>query len=334
MNQLFNAFWISCCCFLGFEGQIFAQTCCSGGVPVSSNLGLPATEGNVVQFSLNYDLNVLETLKSGRVVLDDDARSRKTHSLLLQMGYSLTDRFSADLFFSWVRQERTINQFGNRNFTSTNGIGDAVFLIKYKVLDHNNSSTTLTAGAGIKLPTGAADLSDERGITLNADLQPGSGAWDGLFWSQYTQVLGFRPSMSLIATGIYSIRGTNDRYLGTQSYRFGNELQIRAGVSDRLNLGKLLVDPTIIFRYRKVDQDKINDSGLPSTGGEWLFINPGITYWITPGMSTNINAELPLIADITGTQVTPTYRLNIGWYQRIGLRKKEIIINPIFKSDQ
>ena len=311
-------------------GISFGQTCCSGGVPVSSNLGLPAGESKTLQFSLNYDLNVLETLKAGREVLDDNSRSRKTHSFLFQAGYSFSNRFSADVFFSWVRQERTISQFGNRNFTSTDGIGDAVFLVKYKVLDLNNGLTTFTAGLGTKLPTGSSDLRDDRGITLNADLQPGSGAWDGLLWSQFTQVLGFRPSMSLIATGIFSLRGTNDDYLGSQAYQFGNEFQLRAGVSDRWTIGNSIVDPALLFRFRTVAPDQNNNAEVPSTGGQWIFVNPGFTYWFTPDLSANANVELPLLANITGTQVTPTYRLNFGFYQRISFRKKAPIVNPLF----
>lgn len=92
-----------------------AQTCCSGGVPLSSNLGLPPSDGNTIQFNLSYDLNTLSTLKAGAEELDDDSRRRQTHSVLFQMGYSLSDRFAVDVFFSWVLQTRQINQFGNTN---------------------------------------------------------------------------------------------------------------------------------------------------------------------------------------------------------------------------
>ena len=305
------------------------QTCCSGGVPVSGNLGLPPASGQTLQLSLLYDLNVLETLKAGRQVLDDNSRSRKTHSAILQMGYSFTERFAVDAFFSWVRQERVISQFGNENSTFTQGVGDAVVLIKYKLLALNDNYTTLTGGLGVKLPTGQADLTDDRGITLNADLQPGSGALDGILWAQFSQVLDFRPSMSLTLTSTYSYKGKNNDYLGSQVYQFGQELLLQAGIADRLTIGKSLFDPTLNFIYRHARPDENNGEDLPSTGGQWIFFNPGVSYWISTDLSFNANVNIPLVADITGTQVTPTYRVNFGFFYRIGLGKEQDMIDPV-----
>ena len=85
---------------LGLNYSLRSQTCCSGGVPLSSNLGLPASEAKTLQFALTYDLNVLETLKTGRQTLEDNSRSRKTHSGILEVGYGFTDKFSIDGFKS------------------------------------------------------------------------------------------------------------------------------------------------------------------------------------------------------------------------------------------
>lgn len=306
-----------------------AQTCCSGGVPVSSNLGLPPSAGQTLQFSLTYDLNVLETLKSGTRREPDNNRSRRTHSTLLELGYSFNERFSVDGFFSFVRQEREItNNLGNRNFTFSQGVGDAVFLLKYKLLANRNDYTTLHAALGVKAPFGPSDLRDgDSPVQLPADLQPGSGAWDGILWAQLTHVLALRPSMSLILTGTYSYKGVNDNYFGgRQSYQFGQEFFVLAGVSDRLLLGKsVLIDPALTLRYRQVRPDRVDELKLPSTGGRWLFINPSLSYWPRDDLSISAGVEFPLFADITGTQVTPTYRLNVGAYYRISLKNSEVI---------
>ncbi|MEL6925280.1 MAG: hypothetical protein AAFO94_14635, partial [Bacteroidota bacterium] len=243
--------------FFIVANNMFAQTCCSGGVPVSSNLGLPASDAGALQFSLSYDLNVLKTLKAGTEVLDDQSRNRTTHSVLLELGYAFNQRFSIDGFFSFVRQERTIRQFGNRNFTASQGPGDAVLLFKYRILDLNDHATQLTGALGIKAPLGPADLRDsETGIILNADLQPGSGAWDGLLWAQLNHIMSFRPSMSMVVTSTYATKGKNNSYFGSQVYQFGNEWQLSFGVSDRITSGALLFDPALLFRYRTVAPDR------------------------------------------------------------------------------
>jgi len=179
-----------------------AQTCCSGGVPVASNLGLPSAQAGAIQLSLSYDLNVLETLKTGSETLEDDSRSRKTHSGLLEVGYALSNKFSVDGLFSFVQQEREITQFSNRNVSTTQGIGDAVLLFKYKIFSSDN--TTIQIGAGPKIPLGSSDKRNEQGLTLNADLQPGSGAWDVISWTQITHILKGSPSRSLHLTAIHS----------------------------------------------------------------------------------------------------------------------------------
>lgn len=295
----------------------YSQTCCSGGVPISSNLGFPPSDGKTLQIQLRYNLNVLETLKTGLDVLDDDARNRTTHSTLIRLGYNITERLSVDGLFAFVRQERTINQFGNEDFTFSQGLGDAVLLFKYKVLTLNNNNTVLSLGAGPKIPLGPSDLNSQEGIPLNADLQPGSGAWDAILWAEGVQNLAFRPSMSLSARLIYALKGTNNNYLGEESYQFGNEIQVITSLSDRVVLGKALIDPTLSLRFRSVTFDRFNNERLPSTGGSWWFIRPGLNYWIKENLSIDASVELPIYSNILGTQVTPTYIIDVGIYYRL-----------------
>lgn len=301
------------------------QTCCSGGVPLSSNLGLPTGEAKTFQIAVTYDLNVLETLKTGKQRLEDDSRSRRTHSGILELGYSFTNRFSVDGFFSFVRQEREINQFNNTNFSATNGIGDAVLLFKYKLWSTRGNKSVLQIGIGPKIPFGTTTKTNEIGLSYNADLQPGSGAWDGVLFTQFSHVLDIRPSMSFLATSTYGLKGKNNNYFEVQTYQFGNEFQIALGLSDRVLLGKAILDPAVLVQFRNQAADQIDAVNLPSTGGNWLFINPSLTYWLSPDMSFSTGVSLPIFSEITGTQVTPTYRFTTGVFYRIPGKRKELI---------
>ncbi|MFQ5448655.1 MAG: hypothetical protein ACE5FF_17135 [Saprospiraceae bacterium] len=313
-----------------FHNLSTGQTCCSGGVPLSSNLGLPPEEGKTLQLNLNYDLNVLQTLKTGSETLDDDSRTRRTHSVLLQGGYSLSERFSVDALISWVRQERNIRQFGNTDFTATDGVGDAVFLFKYKLLATAGNLTTVTGALGVKAPLGASGLKRSDGLTINADLQPGSGAWDGILWGQVVHVLKFRPGMSVSGTVVYGLKGKNRGYLGSQVYQFGNELQVSGSLAGRLLMGSFIIDPSLTLRFRNVSPDRVEGLDVPSTGGNWLFLSPGLNYWFNPKYAFNARVELPLIASITGTQVSPTYRINVGFFAKINFQKQSAF-QPEFK---
>lgn len=320
--------------FFYFSGVASAQTCCSGGVPISSNLGLPFGEGQTLQFNLNYDLNNLNTQKTGVKVDGDRTRERITHSTLLQLGYSLNKKWAVDVLFSYVRQERRIfRQNRLADFTFTEGFGDLVFLLKYKLLSLQEDATSLSIGLGTKLATGAADRRFN-GIRLNADLQPGSGATDGLLWAQFTHQFAFRPSLGMSLNTIYSYKGTNSNYLPitvnnetiSQAYQFGEEWQLIFNISDRLILGKNLIDPYLTLRYRTVQQDTNTDNLVPGTGGDWVFIKPGFNYWFNGNFSIGANLELPLYAFVVDTQVTPTYRFNTGIYYTLSLKKKELSI--------
>ena len=314
------------CLLLGGIQIVFSQTCCSGGVPLSSNLGLPASDKGVLQLAISYDLNVLETLKSGRQTLEDDSRSRKTHSGLFEIGYSFSDKFSVDAFLAFVRQERVINQFGNTNSSSTQGIGDAVVLFKYKLWSTADNSSVWQIGLGPKIPLGASDKQSDIGLTFNADLQPGSGAWDGVFFTQFSQVLKAKPSMSFLLTATFGLKGKNKNYFDVQTYQFGNEFQLSTGLSDRLLFGNFVVDPSLLLQYRRQDPDRIDGENLPSTGGNWVFINPSIAYWPSPDISFNIGFTIPVFSHITGTQVTPTYRFSTGVFYRFSKKRQDNIL--------
>lgn len=312
---------------LGSSYQIAAQTCCSGGVPLSNNLGLPNEGKGGVIIGLNYDYNNLNTLNAGSDELDDDSRQRITNSVLLNLGYSLTDRISAEALLTWVNQSRTITQFNNESFTETSGIGDAVFLLKYSLPDLLGNRTLLNIGAGTKIPLGASDILAENGIQLTADLQPGSGAWDALGWVSVSKGLNFRPSASLSLSYTLRLTGTNSSYLNeTATYEFGDEMQLNFGYTDQLLLfSTVIINPGLIFKYRKAFEDRIDDQEIPNTGGEWIFIRPELGIALSPQLHFNSRLEIPLYSFVEGTQLTPTTRATFGLSYKFKVKKTDIL---------
>ena len=322
--MLFYKIITSVSLILLFSNVAYSQTCCSGGVPISGNLGLPPGNTGTWQFSLAYDINVLKTLMDGRDVLDDQSRERITRSILFQSGYTFSKRFSADLFFSYVKQERTINQFNKTDFTSINGIGDAALLLKYNLSKSSSSKFIFTIAAGPKFPTGRSDFIRDDGIPLNADLQPGSGSWDGIFWGNGIYKFDFRPTFNLSSTAIFTYKGKNNQYLGEQTYQFGNEMQVIFSANDNFLIGKKIIDTSISFRYRKALSDRFNELTMPSTGGQWVFLAPSLAYNFSQKFAANATFEIPIFSEVEGTQLSPTYRLNFGVFFKIN-KKNELL---------
>ncbi|TMM59499.1 hypothetical protein FEE95_08775 [Maribacter algarum] len=307
--------------------QVFSQTCCSGGVPLSNNLGLPNEGKGSFTVGLNYDYNNLNTLNAGSDKLNDDSRLRITNSILLNAGYAISDRFSLEALFTWVNQTRTISQFGNENFSETQGIGDAVFLVKYAIPNVLGSQSVFNVGVGTKAPFGKSDLTTTEGFQLTADLQPGSGAWDLLGWLSISKGLNFRPSATLSGSITYRATGENTSYLNNTSiYEFGNVVQTNIGYTDQFLLFNTIINPGLILKYRKASSDKVESSELPNTGGEWVFVRPELAVKITPSVTFNSRLEIPFYSYVEGTQLTPTLRFTAGITV---LLKKNKVLNTI-----
>jgi len=305
--------------------HVFSQTCCSGGVPLSNNLGLPNEGKGSFLMGLNYDYNNLNTLNAGTNTLEDDSRLRITNSILLNTGYAFSNRLSFEALFTWVNQTRTISQFGNENLSETSGVGDAVFLIKYAIPNIFGANTMLHLGVGTKAPLGKSDLTTEEGFQLTADLQPGSGAWDVLGWLSISKKLNFRPSANVSASLIYRVTGANNSYLNnTAIYEFGNVMQINTGYSDQFLVLNTIFSPGLVLKYRKAFSDQIDISQIPNTGGEWIFVRPELSAQITSSFALSSRLEIPIYSYVAGTQLTPTLRFTAGMTFKIKKNK----LNP------
>ncbi|MEM7371284.1 MAG: hypothetical protein AAF587_21900 [Bacteroidota bacterium] len=315
------------CILLLFGGIKYAksQACCSGGVPISSNLGLASKGIGALQFQLTYDYNTLRDLLAGRTKLQDRSRIRNTHSLLLESSYEFSSAFSISALVSYVRQERIIHtQLGTDDITINQGLGDAIVLFRYTLFSNKPELPfSVIVGAGPKIPLGNADHTDKRGIILPADLQPGTGAWDGIAWGYFVFQPSSFPNLTFSTNTTYRITTPNQRFNGQQAYRFGNEFQVQSGVSYRFLIQSLILDPMLIFQYRTVSADQVNALVLDNTGGHWIYARTGININLSPKNAVRLMADFPLYRDLVGTQLSTSFRASISFYHSLSLSKKK-----------
>ena len=312
---------------LGSINLTQSQTCCSGGIPLSNNIGLEFSEEHTLILGISYDFNNLNTLKNGTETLDDDSRLRTTHSVLVNAGYGLSKRLSIESLFTWVNQRRIISQFGSENLAQTQGIGDAIVLLSYSILKNTPSNWNVNLGLGVKIPLGSSTETNEQGITLNADLQPGSNAWDMIYLLGASKTFDFRPTMTFSSRVVYRQTGENKTYLNDSTYEFGNGIQAYLSVSDQFLIKRSLVNPGISFKYRNAKKDKIQGFDIPNTGGDWIFVIPNFSIELFQNMTFNAAAELPLYSRPDGIQLTPTYRITTGFLLNLFNKPQVITIN-------
>ena len=294
--------------FFFVNQKVTSQTCCSGGVPLSNNIGLPMLEKGTLQVGVSYDYNNLNTLNEGVEELDDNSRLRVTHSILVNLGYNITSDLSVEALFSWVNQRRRI--LTNNTLNKSSGIGDAIILARYRLLNKNNWA--FSVGGGLKLPTGDSDKKNDLGVILNADLQPGSNALDAVFLTSISKQFNFRKSLTFSSRLTYRKTGVNNEYQKVNKYKFGNETQFFLSAVDQFFLFNQIFNLSLTLKYRYVLNDKINSKQIGNTGGEWIFLRPSLSVGILENVNLSSSIELPIYSKVEGVQLTPTYRFNIG----------------------
>jgi len=270
---------------------------------VSLPTSLVSYVGQRLVESVGGDFNFLNTLFFERDKKDDLLRQRRTQSLLLRSAYSFTDRFTVESLIPLVRQTRKIstNQ-GGEDFESSFGIGDPLILFNYDLL---KKPFNLRIGVGPQIPLGAFDKRNDRGILLVEDLQPGSGAWDFIFFSSIEKKLNIRPTGFTYFNTIYSLNGSNnDSRGGNQTYKFGNDVQLILGYSDQVLWFSKIMTPGLALRYRKANRDEIDGIETSGTGGEWLFLKLTNGVRFLNQNNFTLNVEIPLY----------TY-VNVDWHE-------------------
>ena len=298
-------------------GNAASQSCCSGGTPLTGNLGMNSMERREWLFRLSYDYNFLDDLISESTLLENNTRNRTTQSILLQTSYGISNKWVLTALFSLVKeQQETFVLNEASNLVSQSGFGDAFLMLQYSVVSHIKRE--LLVAAGPKIPIGKTDARDEVGILLPPDLQPGSGSWDAVAGFSYREFhLLNQPQLALNLSAGYKYSGKSSRFEGDENYRFGNEFIASLGVSKVWQLKKTTLTPAIQTIYRTTQPDVTDGFDLPSTGGEWVYLNPGLSVIPHSGIEVNIGGDIPLYRNLNGTQLSTSYRINIGVSYRI-----------------
>jgi hypothetical protein len=249
----------------------------------------------------------------GSEKLADNNRLRVTHSGLLNIGYAISDNLTVEGLITWVNQRRNITFFESQNLDQSSGFGDSVLLLRYNIEQLFGSNVGLNIGLGTKIPLGSSNETNTLGITLNADLQPGSIAWDLIFWTEFSSSFNFRPSMSISARVIFRDTGVNNSYFNETTYEFGNDIQSFVGITDQFVLGRTFLSSGVSIKYRKARKDKIGGFDLSNTGGNWISIVPNFSLNLSRAIIFSTSVELPVYSEVDGTQLTPTFRLTSGF---------------------
>jgi len=297
---------------LGYADFTHAQTCSCGGAPLLGALEIAATPVGSWQLGLTYEYNDISDVVSGSRRLENDGPRQATHSALFEITHGLTRSVSATGLLTLIQKER---KTGERLLTR--GIGDGLVLVKYNVmLPVAFRQREMAVGVGVKIPFGPSRLTLSNGALIPADMQPGSGTWDGILWGHAAQ--GFlKVPVHVFVTSSYRLTGIDQRYgTGRKRYHFGNELMASFGIGYRT--GELF-DYTLMIRFRSTAADRFGDADLPNTGGKWVYLVPGLNVKLWNDLSIRLSGQLPVYRDLNGAiQLTTKYTASLSMYYNIG----------------
>lgn len=307
-----------------FLNSLSAQTCSCAGAPLVSAQSLGSIEQGNLVLGLTTHFNSIDKLYSGTNELVNRSADRSTFTNLLEANYGMTDRFSVTGTFSYVRKERItgLQRQGSIQNLQTAGIGDALVMLKYNIIQQTLwKPYQLAAGGGVKMPIASNSLTSN-GVQLNADMQPGTGSWDYLGWLYFSYTLRAQ-NITFFTVNSFTKTTAAERFNENDQFEFGDEINSLIGITGPA-FNKFSYNLKLKFRGAK--SDLRNGVDLPSTGGEWLNIEPGIGYQLTDRLSMEVSGEIPLYRNVNGTQPSTTYILSASLF--FSLNKTNGGFNP------
>lgn len=191
------------------------------------------------------------------------------------------------------------------------GVGDVVLLARIRAVERHDLASTfiLSMQAGLRLPTGRTDVTNDEGEVLNAHIQPGTGAWSYLagFAASYAY-----KRFNAAANGVVSLAGEGE--VGDDRYEYGNAVNYDASLRYRIS-GALQSQANVYAalgiagEYRQHEQ--LNGQALDDTGGNTLYLTPGLQVFFR-SLVFEVAFWRPIGRDLNGRQLGESFKTFAG----------------------
>ncbi|MDZ7269442.1 MAG: hypothetical protein ONB48_18665 [candidate division KSB1 bacterium] len=171
---------------------------------------------------------------------------------------------------------------------TASGLGDPEMLAIAHLL--NLGAWRLQGLAGARLPLGISDLEESPGVRREQHLQPGSGAWAGIFGVQLLQPSGRVP---LFLSASYQANGSN-----AHDFAYGNVFRFNVAAQTAL-AGAFDLIAEVNGRMAEYDKDGAESD--PNSGGTAVYFSPGLRLRLGAA-SLRSQVQIPVIENLHGGQ--------------------------------
>ena len=262
--------------------------------------GVTANSGT--QFGLRYESIKQDQLREGRdkVSIDDLSGEEhaevetKNHNWLLSVDHAINETWGVsvvipyvDRFHEHIHDPSGAAEDETWDFTR---LGDVRVIGKYKPAANN-----VGLRFGLKLPTGDYDIANSDGEEAERSLQPGTGTTDAILGVYYNNHSLKSPSSWFADANIQ--QALNKR----AGFKPGQHLTLDGGYHYAANhkVGLMVQLNGLIKGKDKGGNAEPNDSG-----GEFIFLSPGISMMVSSSVQLYAFLQQPLYQRVNGVQLT------------------------------
>lgn len=222
-----------------------------------------------------------------------DPLNRQVTALVWEtsFAYGLAKNTTVMAAFPFITREMSFNEDGGRGSQRSTGLGDAMFLVQYDGIYNRNrlgGFTRLSGVFGVKPPTGKGGFS-----TKSTDFIT------GLIFTDFGPRWKFSGDLEYVIT--------------TEGERVkrGNSLSYDASVAYYLLKPPERRDLFLVLELNGKSEAKTKRIGLrlPDSGGNTIFLSPGIEYGFRPNMILEFSVPIPIFQDLQGTQLGRSFTM-------------------------
>ena len=240
-----------------------------------------------------------------------DELQTTNHNIVLGADYRFDERWSVSASLPYIKRNHAhlhnpdeagmlAGEEPEREEWKFTGIGDARVIGRYQF-----SLGSYVAGihAGIKLPTGKRNGSNDAGEVAERSLQLGTGSTD--------LIVGAHLKGSIAATKLswFGHAQLQHAIATKDDFRPGDELTFDLGVRYAVT-ESFSAHLQLNHRYKRHDSGA---NGEPEeSGGRSIFLSPGLSFMVTPAVEIYGYVQVPLYQQVNGVQLTQKGSVLVG----------------------
>jgi hypothetical protein len=182
-----------------------------------------------------------------------------------------------------------------------NGLGDMRVIGRYQA--NRPDGTVAGLRFGVSLPTGEIDVRNDEGVRAERSLAPGTGTTGLIAGANVSGKIGSTPAGYFASvTGQWALNSH-------EAFRPGYQLVVNGGASYPLARSvTALLQMSALVKGR----DQGAEAEPADSGGEKVFLGPGVTFTIAHNLWLYAFVEVPLYQRVNGTQLTADVSSVVG----------------------